>query len=63
MTSKFYKIKVTTLRIKDVSLTSELKDRDVLSSWLIIKHDLFNTSLNDVLRFTVICVNRDASFK
>ena len=63
MTSRFCRIRITTLRIKDVSLTSELKNRDVLSSWLIIKHDLFNASSDDVLRFTVICINRDASFK
>ena len=63
MTSKFCRIKVITLKIKDVSLTSELKDWDILSSWLIIKHDLFNASLNNVLKFTVICVNRNASFK
>ena len=56
-------MRVTTLRIKDVSLTSELKNRDVLSSWLIIKHDLFNALSDNVLRFTVICINRDASFK
>ena len=56
-------MKIIILRIKDVLLTSELKDRDVLSSWLIIKHDFFNASLNNVLRFTVIYVNRDASFK
>ena len=56
-------MKVITLRIKDVSLTSELKNRDVLLSWLIIKHDFFNTSLNNVLKFTIICINRDALFK
>ena len=56
-------MRITTLRTEDVSLTSELKDRDVLSLWLIIKHDLFNASSDNVLRFTIICVNRDASFR